>query len=602
MKKFSIVEDVRNKYIDQYLESSKKTDYSLLTEETGVTQVFFDQLPQMEMDGYPTASDMVSPEGKAYSMEQFAKLTPEEQSRCRLRYYYMPNSHEMYVGTTGSGKTTGCVEPQLRAISSQRNKPNLFITDPKGELFDRNANHLKEMGYKLFVLNFKDLTRTDKWNPLEEVYDKTISLLSIGEGAEEHFGEIPSWLELTADISEYDNYCIEYKGKAYPNDTLLDMALRKEADNIAITVDYLINSLANMFIHVQSNTDKSWEYGAQDLLKGLLHCMLEDAINPSSGFTKDMMTIRTLHQYYLALKTPIAAGETSLRRHPLMRNKQPTTVALMCTALQNAPNTMKSYMGVFDGAIKDWIQGHIFSLTTGSTVDIANLDQPFAFFLITRDYDKSDNLVAGLAIDWVYRTMLEMHEAGKSSRPTHFLLDEFGNIPPIKDFENKISTSRSRNIWFHLFVQSYQQVNNVYGETVAKIIEDNCNVQIFLGSQSPSSKETFSAICGKHYIPTLESQLDPSNNSIVKVDVLPMSELDMIEPGKMYIKRLRVPVFLSQYIRSYACEECGVYKRNRNGLKDCAPFSWDTFSSPQFTYKRVANALEANLDFDFDDD
>jgi len=601
MSKQSIVEGIRNKYIDEYLESSKKIHYSQLTEKMDATTVFYDELPDKVMKGYPTASDMVSPSGNVYSMDEFAKLPEEEKKVCRLRYYYMPCSHEMYVGTTGSGKTTGCVEPQLRAISSQANKPNIFVTDPKGELFERNAKHLKENGYKLFVLNFKDLTRTDRWNPLLEVYDKKMSLKHIGEDATDHWGAVPRNLELAADISQYENFYIEYKGKAYPNDTVLDMALRKESDDIDMTVDYLINSLASMFIAVQSNNDKSWEYGAQDLLKGIIHCMLEDAMDPESGFTRDMMTIRTIHRYYLALKTPIQAGDCKLFEHHLMKGKSSDTFALLSCALNNASNTMKSYTGVFDGAMKDWLQGHIFALTTGDTVDIANLDCPFAFFLITRDYDKSDNLVAGLAVDWVYRTILQQVESGKCNRAIHFLLDEFGNIPPIKDFDNKISTSRSRNIWFHLFIQSYQQVDNIYGDKIAQIIEDNCNVQVFLGSQSTATKESFSKVCGQHYIPTLESKLNPDNNSITKVDVLPLSELDLIKPGDMYIKRLRTPVFLAQYIRSYACEEYGIFKKDHSGMRDCTPYSWETFSSPKYTYQRVEDSLAGKDNYDDDD-
>lgn len=39
-----------------------------------------------------------------------------------------------------------------------------------------------------------------------------------------------------------------------------------------------------MIIKDQNNTDKSWEYGSQDLVKGILHCMLEDAVNPKKTF------------------------------------------------------------------------------------------------------------------------------------------------------------------------------------------------------------------------------------------------------------------------------------------------------------------------------
>ena len=73
----------------------------------------------------------------------------------------------------------------------------------------------------------------------------------------------------------------------------------------------------------------------------------------------------------------------------------------------------------------------------------------------------------------------------------HFLLDEFANIPKIPDFDNKIATARSRDIWFHLFIQAYDQLELIYGPQTANIIIDNCNQQAFLGSQSIATKERF---------------------------------------------------------------------------------------------------------------
>lgn len=87
--------------------------------------------------------------------------------------------------------------------------------------------------------------------------------------------------------------------------------------------------------------------------------MLEDATNFNSGFTRDMMSIKTMHEYYLALKLPVQSGQ-DLFEHKLIQNKTFDSVAHLCTALRNAPNTMRSYTGVFDGALKDWLQGHIF--------------------------------------------------------------------------------------------------------------------------------------------------------------------------------------------------------------------------------------------------
>ena len=104
---------------------------------------------------FGVSTDYLLKDGTSCSQERYATLSDGEKEGARLRFYYLPNSHELYIGGTGSGKTTGCVEPQLRAIAKQKNKPNLFLTDPKGELFDRNAQHLVDQGYRLFVLNFK---------------------------------------------------------------------------------------------------------------------------------------------------------------------------------------------------------------------------------------------------------------------------------------------------------------------------------------------------------------------------------------------------------------------------------------------------------------
>lgn len=623
----SIEKEVRQRYIEEYLESSQKTTYTHLPQSSGLTPVFFDELSQNAMRGFPTASDMVAPDGTVYTQDEFAALSEERKRGCRLRYCYLPSCHELYVGTTGSGKTTGCVEPQLRAISAQKNKPNLFVTDAKGEIFERNAHHLKKMGYQLFVLNYKDLTKTDRWNPLLDVFDKKMSLQQIGEGATEHYGEVPYDLELAADISEFDDFYIEYKGKAFPDDTLLDKALRKEAENIEIEVESLVNALVETFFaaaaqqraqttHAQqaqqafetaqmSKTQQNgtWEKGAQNLLKGLIYCMLEDAADPETGFTRDMMTIRTLERYYLALKTPILSNDCNLFEHELTEEKSAATLSLLSSAFDNTAAAAKNITETFERSMAPWFCGNVFALTTGDTVDICHVEEPFAFFIISRGSYETDRLLTAPALDWAFRKMAERAETDLHTRAVHFLLDDFGSILQVKDFAEKISAARAHNIWFHLFVQSYNQLQDVYGKQTAQIIKDNCTAHVFLGVQNAESQEEFSQMCGKHHVPTLTAQLKNDDNSLALVDVLPKSALDLLEKGKMFVKRLRMPVFLAEYVPGYVCEECGVFDSEHCGLKECAPFSWGTFTSAKYTYKRAEDCIAHGQNaYDEDDD
>ena len=310
-----------------------------------------------------------------------------------------------------------------------------------------------------------------------------------------------------------------------------------------------------------------------------------------------------LKKYYNILRRDCvdSANRANLAGHPLVKNKSEKTIALMKIALGNAPNTSRSYCGVFDGAMKDWFQAHIFALTTGNTVNLDNPDKPFAIFLIIRDYEKSDFLIAGLFIDWVYKHMLEKAEKTKNPRAVHFLLDEFGNIPQIKDLENKIATSRSRNIWFHLVVQSYKQINIVYGDQRSVVIRNNCNAQIFLGAQDRESKEIFANECGKRNVPTLKSKLNREEVSLTEVMLIPVSNLDLIKPGQIYTKRLYMPLITSQFIRSYVCASHGSFRdfNDANGLQDCTPFVLDPFSGEKYTFKKLTTMKPLHDDDDF---
>jgi len=549
-------------YIDQFFESSKKISYRDLTEkDDGLTTVLYKDLPNVEVDGFPVASDFVDGNGAALSYEEFASLTPQKRSKCRLRYLYLPNHHELIIGTTGSGKTTGCTEPQLRAISSQKNKPNLFISDPKGELFERNAKHLKKQGYKLFTLNFKEPMRSDRWNPLLELYDLKEKILNTDEG--------------------FERYLLETE------------------------LDSQINQMATAFIPIISHRDLCWDYGAQDLLKGILHALLDNVGKEGSGFTRSMMTMVSVFHFFNAIKKEFINMEPdSVAKNNWLKEELSVKArALMSVTIDNAANTKRNYFGTFDVGMKDWFMGHIFALTTGNTVNIdEDDDAPFAIFLITRDYDKSDFKIAGLFIDSVYKKMLlraEKSVTGASKRATHFLLDEFGNIPEIKDFENKISTARSRNIWFHLSVQSYMQLEVVYDKTRAGIIKDNCNSQVFLGSQNRETKEIFSKECGKHTIPTLSALYNDSDHSLDTVPLVPVSQLDLIKPGEMYIKRVYKPVFISSFVRSYQAAKAGVFKNFSGGFKDELPRCEKAFNAPEYTYIPRVDGKPKNETFDW---
>ena len=216
MKRRSFAELLSEKYIKSNLEDTEIISY-LDYRQKGYASYFYDELSKTNVKGFPFSSDFVDKKGKAYSFMDFENLSKEKKQDCKLRFFYLPNYHELYIGTTGSGKTTGCIEPQIRAISTQKNKPNLFITDPKGELFEHNGKYLKDQGYNVFILNFKNLARSHCWNPLKEMYSKQMELLTIGKNFKELKCPVKPSLSLMGLKEEFKETYISYNGMAFPS-------------------------------------------------------------------------------------------------------------------------------------------------------------------------------------------------------------------------------------------------------------------------------------------------------------------------------------------------------------------------------------------------
>jgi len=78
----------------------------------------------------------------------------------------------------------------------------------------------------------------------------------------------------------------------------------------------------------------------------------------------------------------------------------------------------------------------------------------------------------------------------------NYVLDEFSNLVPIERFDNRISESRSKNIRYFLFVQSFQQLKEKYND-LAETIISNCNNWICFSSKDMEFLNKIAVICGK---------------------------------------------------------------------------------------------------------
>ena len=74
------------------------------------------------------------------------------------------NNNLLCIGAPGSGKTRGFIIPFLLGCAERGE--SVFITDPKGELFEKMSPYFAEKGYYVKAVNFLDMEHSDGWNCL----------------------------------------------------------------------------------------------------------------------------------------------------------------------------------------------------------------------------------------------------------------------------------------------------------------------------------------------------------------------------------------------------------------------------------------------------
>ncbi len=539
----SLKDKVANAYIEDNYKNSKVVDYQDLE---GTKVVLYKDLPDTEVEGYPIASD--------------------RDENGNLRYYFLPPSHELIVGTTGSGKTTGCVEPRIRALAAKKNKPNLVITDPKGELFGRNAMYFKRMGYRISVMNFKNPVYSNTFNPITELYDAYTKLTDVGEVKCRTGSKDGYTLTVPEDCFDSSGEFFSVDNLAFASEKEAKLHVNTKISEILGTASDGVRQLCYSFIpqEAEAKNDPSWVRGARDILYSLVFALLEDGIDSRSGLTSESANLMNVERYLNVIKDEVLTDNLAKGIEKCLKvahkDKKSESIKHQRPYSNNAVSTRRSYYGMHDGAMQDVYNFKTYSMTCETTVDISEADSPFVVFIITREYEKSDYKIAGIFIDWVYRTLVTRADEnnGKLDREMYFILDEFCNLPPIANFDGKITTARSRAMWFHLFIQSYSQLQSVYDSGDSKAsntIKDNCNSQVFLGSQNYETKLTFSRECGTRCIPNLASQINQGQNQETFVSLVPMSVLETLPIGTMVMRRLGMPVIMAQNIRSYLCPE-----------------------------------------------
>lgn len=346
--------------------------------------------------------------------------------------------HNLIIGSTGSGKTECVVKPLVNLLSKKGE--SMVITDPKGEIYQYCGEYLKKQAYNIVILNFRDPEKGNSWNPLALPY------MYYKQGNQDKA------TELLEDVS-----------------------------------------LNILYDKSEGGDSAFWQKSAADYFSGLTMGLFMDAkekevnlnsINFMSTVGEERRGTKTYIQEYFNLK-----GEAS-------------PAYIFASNTINAPNDTKGgILSTFRQKIRLFsTKENLSEMLSYSDFDMRDIgNKKTAVFMIIHDEKKTYHGLMTIFIKQCYETLIDCAQAngGKLTYRTNFILDEFANMPPLKDVDSMVTAARSRAIRFSFIIQNFAQLNDVYGEEVAQVIKGNCGNLIYLISTELKALEEISKMCGE---------------------------------------------------------------------------------------------------------
>ena len=399
--------------------------------------------------------------------------------------------NNLVIGTTRSGKGETFVFPTIDVYSRATEKPSMIINDPKGELVSSSYETLIKRGYEIQILNLLEPINSMSYNPLQLIINA-------------------------------------YKNKDYS------------------TAQLLCNTLTFSLYNDPSAKDKFWLISAQSLVNALILAITKDCVE---GGHEEKITLYTVANF-LSEKGSTEDEDGNNELDNFFKSRDAFDISKMQYATSNfAKGTTRG--GIFATAmskIQIFTFDEIAKMTSKNSYDLEQIgfnEKPVAIFMVIPDYDSSNHVIASIFIRQTYYMAAKkasLSRSGKCTREIVYLLDEFGNMPPIEDFANIITVCLGRNIRFNLIIQSYSQLKKLYGDNKDTIV-GNCGNQIYILTSDEATAKTFSEMLGNrtlinNSISGKELFNKSTTASIDKRELLDKNELMSLKEGESVVIRV----------------------------------------------------------------
>jgi len=466
-----------------------------------------------------------------------------------LKYVWFDNitPHYTYLGSTGSGKSVTAVIPLCSFIATAKHKRSVFITDPKGEIYENTSLMFKNSGYNVLTIDFREPNLSNKINILEPIIRQ--------------YEMYMKYEKLSLEANDEDKR-IEYT----------NLSISNQAD-----VNRMITSLSSMIMNSDSKTkDPFWENSAKNLLEGLIGFFLEEY--KLGKIKRNQITMTSIKKFQNS-----SMGEINFKKFKSYIEKKEygnKSKDSLTSILSSSENTYKSITAVFGEKMAIFDDINVGNITSSNDFDFDILGKEITvLYIIVPDEEKTYYNLVTIIVGLMYKELVKLANNSKNKRleiEIDWILDEFANCPPLLDIEAMVSVSRSRGMRFHFFVQSFSQLDNVYGKDVSQIILDNTGL-IYLKTNTQDTAEMISRRLGKTTIENNSisqslSKFDYNSNkttSLMSRELMTPEEIKQLHYKTIIFPILGYPIIRDTIIYTkFKCYKKGKVERKVNSLVD----------------------------------
>ena len=486
-------------------------------------------------------------------------------------WFDMETPHWIYLGSTGSGKSVTAVIPQCSFIATAENKQSVFITDPKGEIFSTTSKMFEEQGYKILTLDFRNPSMSNHINILEPIIREY-------EGFSEN--------EKLAQNEEDEDKRIEYQNKSI--------------EHLA-ECNQLIESISRIIMEDKTAKEAFWNNTASDLLYGLISLFLEEYAD--GKIKREQITLSSIKKFQNSSLTD--KNQKTLKKYVEEKPYGFKSKDKLIPVISTSDNTYKSITSVFNERMSLFDDINVENITSNSDFEFDILGkEPTVLYCCIPDESKIYYTLISIIVSLIYKTLVLLSNTQPNKRLPYnlvFLLDEFANTPPLEDIETIVSVARSRGMYFQFFLQSFAQLDNLYGKEVSQIIQDNCGLA-YLKTNTQETAESISKRLGNKTIETssLNYSMSFMNNngskgtSLMSRNLMTPDEIKQLHYKTIILPTISHPIFRDTVIyKKFSCYKSGCIERK---VRPLARLFNTYFTVEQLKFNNNNNNEEQKID------